>query len=162
MKIQNEISRNSYKEYLRILKISNLINPFAPNAPFLYLPKTSKNLTVFWYFKELENRCIVNKWVNTNKGTYFIWVIIKSRKAELKRVNVSLARYVGLIRHDGSYNVRFILTNTKPRIFRIRKNQSIQALHRGVLILTFTSQVSQFKLLVRECRKKPLNSSSVG
>ena len=39
------------------------INPFVPNAPFLYLLKT-ENFTVFWCFHEIERGCIVNKWVN--------------------------------------------------------------------------------------------------
>ena len=40
------------------------INPFFPNAPFLYPLKTSKNLTVFWYFQGVEKGCIGNEWVN--------------------------------------------------------------------------------------------------
>ena len=40
------------------------VNPFAPNAPFLYLLKTSENLTVFSCFQRVEKRRIGNKWVN--------------------------------------------------------------------------------------------------
>ena len=41
-----------------------LSNPFVSNAPFLYLLKTSENLTVFWYFQGVEKRCTGNEWVN--------------------------------------------------------------------------------------------------
>ena len=34
-------------------------------------------------------------------------------------------KYVGMFRHDCSYNMRFILTNTKLHIFKIPNNQSI-------------------------------------
>ena len=44
---------------------SNNINPFVPNAPFLYLLKTSENLSVFWYFQGVEKGCIGNEWVNS-------------------------------------------------------------------------------------------------
>ena len=44
-----------------------LINPFAPNARFLYSLKASENLTVFWRFHELEKACIGNEWVNPDK-----------------------------------------------------------------------------------------------
>ena len=37
---------------------NHFFNPFVPNAPFLYLLKTSENR------KEVEKGCIGNKWVN--------------------------------------------------------------------------------------------------
>ena len=45
-------------------KIALNINPFVPNASFLYPLKTSENLTVCWCFQEAEKGCIGNKWVN--------------------------------------------------------------------------------------------------
>ena len=39
------------------------INPFVPNAPFLYPLRTLEILMVFWCFQGVENRCIGNKWV---------------------------------------------------------------------------------------------------
>ena len=39
------------------------VNPFVPNAPFLYPLKKSENLTVFWCFQGVEKECIRNKWV---------------------------------------------------------------------------------------------------
>ena len=42
------------------------INPFVPNASFLYILKTSKNRKVFWRFQRIENGCIGNKWININ------------------------------------------------------------------------------------------------
>ena len=41
------------------------LNPFLPNAPFLYPLETSENLfSVFWCFQEAEKGCIENEWVN--------------------------------------------------------------------------------------------------
>ena len=40
-------------------------NPFVPNAPFPYPLKTSENLTVFWFFQEVEKGFIGNEWVKT-------------------------------------------------------------------------------------------------
>ena len=37
--------------------------PFVSKAPFLYLLKTSKNLTVFSFFQGIEKGCVCNKWV---------------------------------------------------------------------------------------------------
>ena len=45
----------------------------------------------------------------------------KKLKQRLKKV---YQIHFGIIRHDGSYNIRFILTNTKSRI-RIPKNQCL-------------------------------------
>ena len=36
-------------------------------------------------------------------------------------LNVGLAKHVGMFRHDCSYNIRFIFTNTKPSIFQNSK-----------------------------------------
>ena len=41
------------------------INPFVPNAPFLYCLKTLENRKVFWYIQGVEKGCFENKWVNT-------------------------------------------------------------------------------------------------
>ena len=62
--------------------------------------------------------------LNVNrKGIYFIWVRLKSRKAELKqRVKVNLANYVGMFFDDCIYNIRSVFTNAKARIFRFPKN----------------------------------------
>ena len=49
------------------LVLENLkINPFVPNAPFLYLLKTSEKCKVFWCFQGLEKGCIGDEWVNNN------------------------------------------------------------------------------------------------
>ena len=39
------------------------INPFVPNAPFLYLLKTSESLTLFWCFQGVEKGCSGNECV---------------------------------------------------------------------------------------------------
>ena len=41
------------------------INPFIPDAPFLYPLETSENLKVFWCFQGVEKRCIENEWIKT-------------------------------------------------------------------------------------------------
>ena len=40
------------------------VNPFVPNAPFLYLLKTSEKRKVFSFFQGVEKGCTGNKWVN--------------------------------------------------------------------------------------------------
>ena len=52
-----------YRKILNQRRIQCPVNPFVPNAPFLYLLKISKNLTVFWCFQGVEKGCIGNKWV---------------------------------------------------------------------------------------------------
>ena len=39
------------------------LNPFVPNAPFLYPLKTSEDFMIFWCFQRVEKRCIGNVWV---------------------------------------------------------------------------------------------------
>ena len=39
------------------------VNPFVPNASFLYPLKTSEKRKVFWCFQGLDKGCIGNKWV---------------------------------------------------------------------------------------------------
>ena len=41
-----------------------LLNPFGPNAPFLYPLKALGNCKVFWCFQVVEKGCIENNWVN--------------------------------------------------------------------------------------------------
>ena len=36
---------------------------FVPNAPLLYLIKTSENIAIFWYFRGVEKECIGNRCV---------------------------------------------------------------------------------------------------
>ena len=40
------------------------VNPFFPNAPFLYPPKASENHKIFWCFQGIGKGFIGNKWVN--------------------------------------------------------------------------------------------------
>ena len=56
---------------LKVLELAHVpmktINPFVPNASFLYPLKTSENLTVFWCFQGMKKGWIRNEWVNTIK-----------------------------------------------------------------------------------------------
>ena len=47
-----------------ILPLMFHINPFVPNASFLWPLKTLENLKIFWYFQGVVKGCIGNKWVN--------------------------------------------------------------------------------------------------
>ena len=79
--------------------------------------------------------------VNSCVNSYFIWVKMKNRKAELiQGVKVSLAKYVDMFRHDCSCNIRFIFTNTKPHIFRISRNQNILNTPWRCLSFSFSSE----------------------
>ena len=49
----------------------SLINPFIPNAPFLYPLKTSENRKVFWCFQGMEKGCMGDKWVNCKNKIRF-------------------------------------------------------------------------------------------
>ena len=65
--------RDQGKAYVRYKKIANsvgdfslhisMINPFVPNAPFLYPLKTSENRKLFSYFQGVEKGCTGNEWV---------------------------------------------------------------------------------------------------
>ena len=41
-----------------------LVNPFVPNAPFLYPLKTSENRKIFWCFQGMEKGGIGKEWAN--------------------------------------------------------------------------------------------------
>ena len=53
------------------------INPFVPNAPFLYNLKASENLTDFLCFQGVEKGCIGNEWVNWAGAASWIFKEIK-------------------------------------------------------------------------------------
>ena len=128
-----------------MLKINELINLCKKFQEFIKLPSHK------------------NFFLNVNrKGIYFIWMRLKSRRAELKqRVKVRLAKYVGMItfRHDCSFNKRFITTNTKPRIFRIPKNQNVA--NPPSRRFSFCFSIEALIIFSREGRKKPVHSSIV-
>ena len=64
--------------------VMETINPFVPNAPFLYPLKTSANLADFGCFQGVEKGCIGNKWINV-KEKYFVqsignkWINVKEK-----------------------------------------------------------------------------------
>ena len=49
----------------QIFEQSFCINPYVPNAPFLY-PLKTENRKVFWCFQGVEKECIGNKWVKSH------------------------------------------------------------------------------------------------
>ena len=60
---ENERISFSSKSYGLSLNVPSDINPFVPNAPFLYHLKTLEKRKVFWCFLGVEKGCIGNKWV---------------------------------------------------------------------------------------------------
>ena len=59
--------KKSSEYYLDItFIIITIINPFVPNAPFLYPLKTSENPKVFGCFLGVEKGCIGSKWVSVD------------------------------------------------------------------------------------------------
>ena len=51
MKTYEVLLKIYHRETILIWPLDTEINPFVPNAPFLYLLKLSENLTVFWCFQ---------------------------------------------------------------------------------------------------------------
>ena len=60
--VEHEQERPSQKDLIMLFSTSNLsrLNPFVPNALFLYTLKTLKNRKVFWCFQEVEKGYIGN------------------------------------------------------------------------------------------------------
>ena len=56
------------------------LDPFVPNAPFLYPLKTSENRKVFWCFQGVEKVCIGNKWVKESGNQKFSDVFREYKK----------------------------------------------------------------------------------
>ena len=52
--------------------MNNKLNPFVPNAPFLYPLKRSENLS-FLIFSGVEKACIANEWVKMIKERADQW-----------------------------------------------------------------------------------------
>ena len=115
-----------------------------------------KNPEFLWYCSLKKNS------KHKQEKYWFHWTRLKSRKAKLKqRIEVGLAKYVGVFCYDCSCNTRFNFTNTKPHIFRIPKNQNIPNIPSRCLNFSFFIRSFQLDLFAREGRKKPLNSSIV-
>ena len=75
LKILNEQNKpfpsfSLFRNTIRRISLFYIIfNVFVPNPPFLYPPKTSDNLMVFWCFQGVEKGWIGNKWVDENSFT---------------------------------------------------------------------------------------------
>ena len=90
------------------------------------------------------------------KDIYFIWVKVKNRKAELvhQQIKVSLEKHVDVFRHDRSYNIRLIFTDTKSHIFRIPKNQNFLNTPSRCLSFSFSIEdLSNLNCLPEKVRK---------
>ena len=49
---------------IRVMKnVMEYLNPFVPNAPFMYPLKTSENRKGYWCLQGVQKGCIGNKWV---------------------------------------------------------------------------------------------------
>ena len=54
------------ERFVKEIKSANILKPFVPSAPFLYL-------TVFWCFRVVEKGCIENKWVKIEDHSLLKW-----------------------------------------------------------------------------------------
>ena len=54
---------------ISLLIFLSQINPFSPNAPFLYPQKASENGKVFWCFQGIKKGCTENKWVKSRSNS---------------------------------------------------------------------------------------------
>ena len=77
------------------------VNPFVPNAPFLYTLETSENLTVFWCFQGEEKGCFGSEWINRifplEYDHVFVWI-------QLLSVKIKLGNTEHLLKADNSKN----------------------------------------------------------
>ena len=110
-------------------KLQNLINPFAPNAPFLY-PLKTENRKVFWCFQGVEKECIWNSWVQRwiqNPAKYLEWrghpltTYAKfSEKTDISnpliRIRTRMCAYQGVRNDTFSENFVYVLSGW-PRSF---------------------------------------------
>ena len=67
------MSKNFRAYQFRINFWKSTLNPFVPNASFLYPLNTSENRKVFWCFQVVEKGCIGNEWVNVMTINYSDW-----------------------------------------------------------------------------------------
>ena len=98
------------------------------------------------------------------KGIFFNLMRLIKNKAELKhQVQVSLLNMLTcFVITVATRYIRFFLTNTKPHIFRIPKNQGIPNIQFRCLNFSFSIKgLSNLNYFAREGRKKPVNSSIV-
>ena len=69
-----------WKEQLNPFVHSRL-NPFVPNAPFIY-PLKTESRKVFWCFLGLEKGCIGNEWVNREYASLdYLWRLPKLNRS---------------------------------------------------------------------------------
>ena len=98
-----EIIRKLFKlEYL-------YVNPFVPNAPFLYPLKTSENQKVLRCFQGVEKGCIGNEWVNydlagQDRATDDIYIIPKTEMNKNWNKKQFLKDYKNIILYIGTRN----------------------------------------------------------
>ena len=78
------------------------INPFVPNAPFLYPLKTSENLSVFWCFQGVEKGCLGNEWVKP----YLFWTVVPNRLLYLLHHILVKSNYVWQKQLKWFYKIR--------------------------------------------------------
>ena len=59
------------------------LNPFVPNAPFLYSPKTSENRKVFLCFQGVEKGCTENKRIKLKPSTTFLNILLSCTASKM-------------------------------------------------------------------------------
>ena len=58
-----------------------MINPFVPDATFVYPLKTPEK--VFWCFQGVEKGCIGNEWINHD---FVIFNVVNHKQANIKNL----------------------------------------------------------------------------
>ena len=96
------------------------INPFVPNAAFLYPLKTSENLTIFWCFQVVVKGCIGNDKVKQKVGLY---LLVPQYIFELKMLESKIVFY-GEPLQPSTTSIYFQISKLKrkqPHLFILRK-----------------------------------------
>ena len=89
--IEKRLQQKDFLIYRNIQDIFlNAINPFIPNAPFLYPLKTSENHKVFWCFQGAKKGCIGNEWVNGKDNTQQLKVVCDVFKNNMVPANLQV------------------------------------------------------------------------
>ena len=63
--------------YWHGIPLPRSLNPFIPNASFLYPLKTAENRKYFWCFQGVQKECIGNEWVKVlwfSQAHKYLWI----------------------------------------------------------------------------------------
>ena len=125
---KNEVE-NLFWSYTLLLRW--IFNPFVPNAPFLYPPKTRFS-DVFW---RLEKGCIDRKWVNLVNRQNSSW----SRRLFLK-LDINYAENTAVF-EGCAVHIRF--SNLVDQMMRMGQTSRVSCTKMPMALLTLWLQLSR-------------------